>query len=182
MNPIDFEIVPIAEGHISGFWAAVDSVARESRFLASLEGPKIESSRAFVLEGLRENRPHFVALHESTVIGWCDISPLRRPLHAHAGVLGMGVLAQFRGRGVGKALIIAAIEKAKAIGLTRIELMVREDNKRAVALYERVGFVVEGLKRRSTRIEGAYFNDLVMALLLPESGAEKPAHASDAGP
>jgi RimJ/RimL family protein N-acetyltransferase len=164
---IDFEIAPIREDHISGFCAAVDSVARESKFLASLEGPKIEMSRAFVLENLRENRPHYVALHESEVIGWCDISPLRRPLHAHVGVLGMGVLLKFRGQGVGRALIIAAIEKAKSIGLTRVELLVREENKTAIKLYERVGFVVEGLKRRSTRIDGHYYNDVLMALLLP---------------
>jgi RimJ/RimL family protein N-acetyltransferase len=166
---MDFEIVPIAEDHIGGFWAAVDSVARESRLLASLEGPKIEMSRAFVLENLRENRPHYVALHKSAVIGWCDISPLRRPLHAHVGVLGMGVMLEFRGQGVGKALIVAAIEKAKAIGLTRIELLVREENTRAIRLYEHAGFVVEGLKQRSTRIDGRYYNDFLMALLLPEN-------------
>jgi RimJ/RimL family protein N-acetyltransferase len=161
----NFAIVPITEEHISGFWAAVDSVARESKFLASLEGPKIEMTRAFVLEGLRENRPHFVAMHTATVIGWCDISPLHRPLHAHVGVLGMGVLPGFRGQGVGKALMLAAIEKAWAIGLTRIELIVREENTKAIALYKRVGFVLEGTKRCSTRIGGQYHNDLLMSLL-----------------
>jgi RimJ/RimL family protein N-acetyltransferase len=166
---VDFEIVPITEGHISGFCAAVDSVARESKLLASLEGPPIEMSRAFVLENLRENRPHYVALHESAVIGWCDISPLRRPLHAHVGVLGMGVLFEFRGQGVGKALILAALEKAKGIGLTRIELLVREENTRAIRLYEHVGFAVEGLKKQSTRIDGRYYNDFFMALLLSEN-------------
>jgi RimJ/RimL family protein N-acetyltransferase len=45
---------------------------------------------------------------------------------------------------------------------------VREENRRAIALYEKVGFVVEGLKRKSTRIDGTYSNDLCMALLLPE--------------
>lgn len=48
----------------------------------------------------------------------------------------MGVLLEFRGQGVGKALILAAIEKAKATGLTRIELVVREENMRAITLYE----------------------------------------------
>jgi ribosomal protein S18 acetylase RimI-like enzyme len=169
MTTLDFQVFPIAESHIPGFWAAVDSVARESRFLASLEGPKIEMSRAFVLESLRTHRPHFVAVHNATVIGWCDISPLQRPLHAHAGVLGMGVLAQFRGRGVGEALIRAAIEKARSIGLTRIELIVREENHAAIALYEKVGFLREGLKKNSTRIDAVYSNDLLMALLLPEA-------------
>jgi ribosomal protein S18 acetylase RimI-like enzyme len=176
---IDFEIVPIAEEHVSGFRSAVDSVARESKFLASLEGPKIENARAFVQESLRENRPHYVAIHESAVIGWCDISPLRRPLHAHVGVLGMGVLLDFRGQGVGRALIVAAIERAKAVGLTRIELVVREENTRAIALYERVGFTVEGLKRRSTRIDGRYHNDFLMGLLLPETLVIRRYLASD---
>jgi ribosomal protein S18 acetylase RimI-like enzyme len=166
---IDFEIVPIAEEHIDGFCAAVDSVARERKYLAFLEGPKIEMSRAFVLGNLRDNRPHYVAIHKATVIGWCDISSLNRPVFAHAGVLGMGVLSEFRGFGIGKALIAAAIARAKEIGLTRIELTVREENHRAIALYEKVGFVVEGIKKQSTLIDGNYSNDLCMALLLPEN-------------
>ena len=40
---------------------------------------------------------------------------------------------------------------------------------RAITLYEHVGFAVEGLKRHSTRIEGRYYNDFLMALLLPEN-------------
>jgi hypothetical protein len=55
-------VVPIAEEHIEGFCAAVDSVVREREYLAFLEGPPLEKSRAFVLGNLREGRPHFVAV------------------------------------------------------------------------------------------------------------------------
>jgi ribosomal protein S18 acetylase RimI-like enzyme len=164
-----FDVVPAATNHIEGFNAAVDTVARESRFLAALEGPLLESTRKFISEGVNKNWPQFVAVSNSRVIGWCDVIPLQRPLHAHVGVLGMGVLAEFRGRGVGKALMLAAIEKAKTIGITRIELIVREENERAIGLYRKIGFVVEGIKQCSTRIDGHYCNDLLMALLLNDT-------------
>jgi len=62
-------------------------------------------------------------------------------------------------------LIRAALNKAKAIGLTRIELTVRENNKRAIALYEKEGFLIEGLHRNAVRIDTKYENQISMALL-----------------
>ena len=50
-------------------------------------------------------------------------------------------------------------------GLTRIELTVRADNLNAKALYEKLGFVHEGLRRRAMRVDGAYFDSNAMALL-----------------
>ena len=64
----------------------------------------------------------------------------------------------------------AAIEKARSRGLTRIELTVREHNSRAIALYEKIGFVREGLHRNAVRIDGEYENHISMALLRGESG------------
>jgi ribosomal protein S18 acetylase RimI-like enzyme len=119
-------IVPISENHIEGFNAAVDTVSREQKYLTFLEGPSLEMSREFVLKNLLENRPHFIALDGDKVLGWCDISSLNRPVYLHSGVLGIGVLANYRGQGVGEALISAALNKAKLIGLTRVELTLRE--------------------------------------------------------
>ena len=159
-------IVPIAEEHIEGFRLAVDSVAREGRYLALVEAPPVEKSRAFVRRNLNEDRPHFVALEDGRVVGWCDIASLDRPVYAHSGVLGMGVIAAHRGRGIGEALIRAALEKARVTGLTRVELLVRESNTPARALYEKVGFVVEGVQRNAVRMDGRYEDQLSMALLL----------------
>jgi RimJ/RimL family protein N-acetyltransferase len=166
---MSWSVAPIAEEHIEGYWSAVDSVAREREYLAFVEGPPLEASRAFVLRNLRENRPHFVALHEGSVVGWCDIASLDRPVFAHSGVLGMGVVAAHRGRGIGGALIRAALGKAAATGLTRIELTVREPNLRARALYEKLGFAVEGVKRDAVRIDGRRENLVCMALLLDDA-------------
>jgi GNAT superfamily N-acetyltransferase len=95
-----FRVVPMAEEHIEGFRAGLDSVARERRYLTFLEAPSLEESRRFVRRNIREGYPQHVALVEDKVVGWCDALPIDRPTRAHTGVLGIGVLAEFRGRGI----------------------------------------------------------------------------------
>ncbi|HRD69199.1 MAG TPA: GNAT family N-acetyltransferase [Legionella sp.] len=123
---VNVEIIPITEEHIEGFWSAVDSVARERKYLAFLEGPPINCTREFVLGNIEENWPHFIAVSDGQIIGWCDISALDRPVFAHTGSLGIGILASYRGLGIGKRLMEMSIQKADQKGLTRIELTVRE--------------------------------------------------------
>ena len=163
---MDYTIAPIEERHIESFRAAVDSVARERMYLAFLEAPPLKMTTEFVLENIREGHPQFVALVGEKVVGWCDISSLHRPVFAHSGVLGMGVLADYRGQGIGKALIRAVLDRAKSIGLTRVELTVRAPNKRAFALYEKMGFVVEGVKKNAVRVDGRYEDMICMGLLI----------------
>ena len=52
--------------------------------------------------------------------------PEAKAIYAHNGVLGMGLLPPFRGRGIGKRLIAQALGAAKAFGLQRVELTVRK--------------------------------------------------------
>jgi ribosomal protein S18 acetylase RimI-like enzyme len=162
---VTYRILPIAEEHIEGFREVLDTVARERRYLAFLEAPPAEELAAFVRGNIRKGHAQYVALVDDRVVGWCDILPFDRPTKSHGGVLGLGILPEHRGRGIGPALIEAALAAAKASGLTRVELLVREGNGRAVALYERLGFVREGMKRNAVRVDGHYENAVCMALL-----------------
>lgn len=165
---MNYKIYPISEEYIQGFCAAVDSVARERKYLAFLEGPPIEMSRDFVRKNIRGKWPHFVALSEGAVIGWCDITSLDRPVYSHSGVLGMGVIKNYRGKGIGKELIQAALNQAKVKGLTRVELTVREQNRPAIALYEKFDFFKEGVKQKAVKIENDYENLICMAILFEQ--------------
>jgi RimJ/RimL family protein N-acetyltransferase len=53
--------------------------------------------------------------------------------------------------------------------MTRVELTVREDNRRAIALYKKFGFVAEGVKRNGFRVDGRYYNVISMAVLFRRS-------------
>jgi len=160
------QIVPIAEEHIPGFRAAVDVVARETKYLAFLEAPPLEDVTRFVRDNMERGYPQFVVLSAGTVVGWCDVIPNRtRVIYSHCGSLGIGLLPEFRGKGIGRQLMQRAIEAAFVFGLTRIELAVRERNANAIALYKSLGFEVEGLHRNAVCIGGQYENLYSMALL-----------------
>jgi RimJ/RimL family protein N-acetyltransferase len=78
----------------------------------------------------------------------------------------MGLLEPYRGRGIGERLIRSAIEAARTAGIERIELSVYGRNARAMALYRKVGFALEGTRIRGKKLDGDYDDVHMMGLLL----------------
>jgi putative acetyltransferase len=165
----------LSEPHSASLREALDTVAREKRFLALTEAPPPHEAFAFYRHILARDLPHFVAVDAGQVLGWCDVLATFGQARAHVGTLGIGLLPQARHRGLGRRLMQATLAKAWARGFARIELTVRADNANARTLYERLGFEHEGAQRRAFCIDGVYFDALAMALLHPGAG---PAPAS----
>jgi putative acetyltransferase len=83
-------------------------------------------------------------------------------------MLGISVAPEFHGRGVGSALMQTMCAYADGWGhFLRIELEVFTDNARAIALYQRFGFRVEGTYRAYALRDGVYADALAMARLHP---------------
>jgi ribosomal protein S18 acetylase RimI-like enzyme len=166
---MSWRVVPIAEQHISSFHAGVDTVAREHLYLSFLEAPPLEETAAFVRSNIKGGFPVFVAVAEQAVVGWCDVIPMPRPVHSHSGVLGMGVLPQWRRQGIGRNLLTHALTASRRYGLTRVELTVRASNTVAIALYRSNGFELEGAKRKGVRIDGKYEDLICMAVIYDDA-------------
>lgn len=120
---------------------------RGFRLVAEMEGRGVVAEISFIRFGLRMLR--------------------------HGGTLGIGVHPEAQGVGLGRALMSAVIDWARehrdpdGERVRRIELYVRADNARAVALYDSCGFVREGVRRAFVRgPDGALIDDYVMARLL----------------
>ena len=160
-----YVVVPITVDHVEAFHASLDSVARERVHLAMLEAPPLEETRAFINGNVESRNPQFVALAEGRLVGWCDIIPYKRPTLSHAGELGMGVLREFRGHGIGRALAKTTIEAAWSFGLLRVSLAVREGNGPAIALYEELGFRREGPLAKGVHCDGRFEDIHLMGLL-----------------
>lgn len=92
------------------------------------------------------------------------ISPRRR----HAGGIGLIVRDDWHKRGVGTALLVAALDLADNwLNLTRLELAVYTDNAAALALYRKFGFAIEGTHRNYAFRDGSYVDAYAMARLKP---------------
>lgn len=108
-----------------------------------------------------------VAESNGRIIGFsrCEGSHLKRSLHKVE--FGVGVLKDYWGYGIGKNLLKGSIVWAELNGIKKVVLFVLEENKKAVALYESLGFEIEGvLKKDKFLSDGKFHNTFVMAALL----------------
>lgn len=111
----------------------------------------------------------FVAQEGKKPIGMvaCRREILERLEHTGT-VVSLGVLPDYRGRGTGEALMVRLINWAKLKGkIRRLQLEVFSDNQEAVALYQKLGFKKEGVKKKyARRKDGRYQDALLMVLFL----------------
>ncbi|MFI5682483.1 GNAT family N-acetyltransferase [Streptomyces sp. NPDC051636] len=105
-----------------------------------------------------------VAELDGRVVGYLRLG-LPTPLASNAHVRqiqGLAVAGEARGRGVGRALVRAAVEEARRRGARRITLRVLGHNTPARKLYESEGFVVEGVLPEEFLLAGEYVDDVFM--------------------
>ncbi len=104
-----------------------------------------------------------VAVAEGVIVGEVRVDPSWMGF----GEIGMMVAADWRGRGVGTALVAAAVQWARARGLHKLALSVFPHNDVAIALYRKFGFVEEGrLVQHVRRADGELWDLIEMGLLL----------------
>ncbi|MBO8157166.1 MAG: GNAT family N-acetyltransferase [Bacillaceae bacterium] len=91
----------------------------------------------------------------------CEGTQLKRM--AHKVEFGVCVLKEFWGYGIGKNLLKESIDWADSTGIKKITLNVLETNEKAIMLYKKYGFEVEGiLKKDKLLSDGKFYNTIIM--------------------
>lgn len=115
---------------------------------------------------------------EGLLLGEASVLRLGYRMLRHVGVLGIGVHPAAQGLGVGRLLMRSLLQWVRSHQdpdggrVLRVELYVRADNPRAIALYRSLGFIHEGTRRAFLRADdGTWVDDLLMGLLL--AGADE---------
>jgi RimJ/RimL family protein N-acetyltransferase len=127
----------------------------------------VEAMRLRVLEA--ETCPDgtlLVAEMDGRLVGFLEACGGRYRRDRHSVTLAMGVCRDAWGHGVGRQLLEAAEAWARARDKHRLELTVMAHNERAVRLYTRAGFEVEGTRRHSLQVDGRWVDELAMAKLV----------------
>ncbi len=114
-----------------------------------------------------EDTVHLVACVDHEVVGHLGLHTFsKQPRRRHVGRIGMAVRDDWHGKGVGTALLHAALDLADNwLQLTRLELEVYTDNTAAVALYKKSGFTIEGRLVHYAFRNGEYVDAYSMARL-----------------
>ena len=108
-----------------------------------------------------------VATYQEKIIGEIDIIPYQAVKTKHVAKLTIGILPNFQSLGLGSKLMENALKWAKANRLERIELFVFASNEKAINLYKKFGFIIEGERKNFIKLaNNAYENDLLLAKYL----------------
>lgn len=161
---------PVNGDDIPSYHSAYDEVAKVGLYMAQLAAPKMTILAEKIRHDIECGNPHLIAEDNGKVVGWCEIQRGdASTCRDHVGTLSMGLIEDYRGQGLGKQLIEAAIADAADKGMTRIQLFVRSSNTQAVAMYESQGFTIEGTQKFAVKYNGVYDNLHLMALLLGDA-------------
>lgn len=129
--------------------------------------PSVEMWRKRIVEFAAEDY-FLVATIDGEVVGNLGLHASKSPRRRHVGSLGMSVRDDRQRRGVGTALLKAAIELADGwLNYQRLELSVYTDNLAALHLYQKFGFAIEGTCRAYAFRDGQYVDAYEMARLNP---------------
>jgi putative acetyltransferase len=139
-----------------GWFVRPDTVGRSERYYR----------RRYFRRTWTPDQVSLVAVAGERVIGHLTATREEGSVTRHVATLGMAVATDWRGRGVGSALMAEVIRWARAVGVEKLALSVYPGNQAALALYRKFGFREEGRLTGHSKKAVGYLDEIVMGLWL----------------
>ena len=162
----EFRVRPALPGDAAALVELAEAIGSEPEgWLISDSRWRSAGEERRYLRAVRRHRDAvvFVAEAPEGIVGRLSVARDPHPASRHVADLGLMVAAAARRRGIGWALLEQATEWAREAGVRKLELHVFPHNEPAIRLYERFGFVREGLRRRHYRRGREYLDAILMA-------------------
>jgi phosphinothricin acetyltransferase len=117
--------------------------------------------------------PRLVAREDGRVLGWAALSPVSlRPVYAGVAEVSIYVGQSARGRGVGRALLEELVSRSERAGIWTLQAGIFPENRASVALHERCGFRLVGMRERIGQAGGVWRDVLLLERRSPIGGTE----------
>lgn len=172
MTPGGFVIRLASDHDLPGIFEIYDEQVRHGT--ATFETtPRTPAERIDWLRAHPHTRyPLLVAAHSTTILGWAGLSPWSpRPAYARTAENSVYVHKDQRGRGIGRALMLDLIERARPLGIKVIVGRLVVGNDASVKLHESLGFRTIGVMRRVGEKFGQVLDVRLMDLHLDEAAS-----------
>ncbi|MGN0266192.1 MAG: GNAT family N-acetyltransferase [Lachnospiraceae bacterium] len=150
------------------FWNLMNQLDYETKYMLYEPGereknlPEIES---FIQDSVNGKDFLLVAETDNRLVGYISAQKGRLNRIAHSAYIVVGILMDYRGKGIGTEFFTRLNDWAEEENVTRLELTVICENKIAKHLYTKNGFQIEGIKRKSVCVNGEYLDEYYMAKL-----------------
>lgn len=148
------------------FWEMMNQLDHETKYMLYEPGERIKNIAR--IESLIENSVEgedflLVAEENDKIVGYISAQKGGLKRIAHLAYIVVGILQNYRGKGIGTEFFKQLDNWAEEKKITRLELTVICENEIAKHLYEKNGFEIEGVKRKSVLVDGIYLDEFYMA-------------------
>ena len=148
------------------FWEMMNQLDHETKYMLYEPGERIKNIAR--IESLIENSVEgedflLVAEENDKIVGYISAQKGGLNRIAHSAYIVVGILQNYRGKGIGTEFFKQLDNWAEEKKITRLELTVICENEVAKNLYEKSGFEIEGVKRKSVLVDGIYLDEFYMA-------------------
>lgn len=168
---MEWRIIEAEEQHAESYHKMVLQLDHETEYMLYEIG-----ERKVTVEQIQQKLKHRVPQEEGlflvedkatqTIGGFISASRGYQNRIRHSAYIVVGLLANFRGLGIGTAFFNEIEKWAQANQISRLELTVMAHNVAGIGLYEKAGFFKEGVKKNSVYVNGQFYDEFYMAKLL----------------
>ncbi len=149
----------------------VQQISRETDYLRFSPGEfdmSVDEEKQFLRNyNESENKIFVVARLDGEGVGTLNFESPQIKRYSHRGETGISVVRKYWGHGIGSCLLEVMLDWTKDNNYKKIGLRVDASNKRAIELYKKYGFKIEGtLKRHRLMEDGEYRDEYYMGLIL----------------
>ncbi|GAA0662249.1 GNAT family N-acetyltransferase [Natronoarchaeum mannanilyticum] len=162
-----FTVRPARQKDLTGIVGAIRQVAERGTYIvAETVAQELDHQEALLRHNELESRMFFVATVDDEVVGWVHLNaPELEKLH-HTAELTVGVVDEYRGRGLGSHLLSRGLEWAGKNGYEKVYQSIPATNDAAVEFLEEHGWETEAVREDHYKIDGEYVDELMMAVEL----------------
>ena len=165
---IAFTIRMARQDDLSGLVGAIRAVAEAGTYIeAETVADLIDHEEVLLRHNELGSRVFFVATVDEEVVGWVHLDAAELDKLSHTAEITVGVLEAYRGHGIGSQLLERGLQWAAASGYEKIYQAIPAANEEAIAFLETHGWETEAIRNDHYKIDGAYVDEVMMALSLP---------------
>jgi ribosomal protein S18 acetylase RimI-like enzyme len=162
---VDFTVRPARQKDLTGIVGAIRQVAEQGTYIvAETVAQELDHQDALLRHNELESRMFFVATVNDEVVGWVHLHAPELDKLSHTAELTVGVVEEYRGRGLGSHLLSRGLEWAGKNSYEKVYQSVPATNDAAVEFLEEHGWKTEAVREDHYKINGDYVDERMMAV------------------
>ncbi|MET3728599.1 RimJ/RimL family protein N-acetyltransferase [Fictibacillus halophilus] len=154
---------PVEEKDAADITQHIEAIVKAGRYLQKEELHSVSEEIEFIHEVKRKGNLYTAVERNGKVVGIARVLKGELQMKKHTGVFRTWIHPEAQGLGIGKELLAHTLRWGENNNLHKIWLTVFSGNEKAVKVYEKAGFIIEGKQRDQVIIEGEYEDEYFMA-------------------